>query len=113
MSTNVTYQPVQKISIRAEEKLPAFRFVSHGGTLCTAGSKSLGTVEREWLEGTNSSIITLGTVPIETSGTVHVGDSLTADADGKAKTAGVGDEINGRALEDFVGAGIVKILLVP
>jgi hypothetical protein len=52
-------------------------------------------------------------VPIETSQTVAAGDALTSDAHGKAKPAGEGDAINGRALETCVGSGIVKIFLVP
>lgn len=113
MPNNVTYQPVQKISLRAEENLAAFRFVSHLGTICAEGAKSLGSVEKDWLEGTNASIITLGTVPIETSTTVHIGEDLTASTDGKAKPAGVSDAVNGRSLETCVGSGTVKIILVP
>lgn len=77
------------------------------------GAKSLGVVERDWLEGTCASIITLGTVPIETTETVLIGDSLTASTDGKAKVAAASDEINGRAIESCSGSGFVKMLLVP
>lgn len=113
MSNNVSYQPVQKISVRAEQDLPAFRFISHLGTICGDGLKSLGTIDRDWLEGTNASVVTLGTVAVETSTTVHTGDDLTSDAIGKAKPAGTTDKVNGRALEDCLGSGYVKILLVP
>jgi len=34
MNNKVTYQPIQKITIRVEEKFPAFRFVSYLGTIC-------------------------------------------------------------------------------
>lgn len=113
MSNKVTYQPLQKITMQAAELLPEFRFVNYEGKVCGAGEKSFGVVEKNWSEGTFASIITLGSVPIDTSVTVHAGDALTSDADGKAKPAGTGDAINGRALETCVGSGSVKMFLVP
>ncbi len=113
MNNKVTYQPLQKITVRAEEKLPAFRFVAHDGTICATGAKSLGVVEKDWLEATYASIITLGTVPIETTETVLAGNPVTCSTEGKAKVAGTGDEINGRAIESCSGKGFVKIILVP
>ncbi len=113
MLNKVTYQPLLKITVQADELLPEFRFVDFSGKVCGDGEKSFGSVEKTWREGSFASIITLGSVPIETSQTVAAGDALTSDAHGKAKPAGEGDAINGRALETCVGSGIVKIFLVP
>lgn len=110
---NKTYQPIQALTIQAGEDLEPFRFVSHLGTLCATESKSLGVTEQNWLKDEHASVITQGTVPIETSGAISIGDNVTSDADGKAKTATTTMEVNGRALDGTTEAGFIKILLVP
>lgn len=113
MATRKTYQPVQHISIRAAEDLPGFRFVSHLGTLCNADTRALGVTEVDWLSGELASVVTLGTIPIQTTTTVNAGDDITADLYGKGKTVESSEPVNGRALDSCTGAGFVKIKLVP
>lgn len=109
----ITYQPVQRITIKAAEDLSAFRFVSHMGSLCAEDTKALGVVDQDWLDGELASIITLGTVPIETVTSVNIGDEIIANTDGKAITNVDSSDINGRALTATTGAGFIKIILIP
>ncbi len=110
---NKTYQPLQAISIRAKEDLPAFRFISHLGTICTDGAKSLGITEVDWLKDEMASVITLGTMPIETITSINIGDNVTSTNDGKARKANSNEQINGRALDSTDGSGYIRILIVP
>lgn len=110
---NKTYNPAHSITMKAGEDIPAFRFVSHMGTLCDAETKSAGVSEVPWDTGEYAAIITLGTMPIETTTTIDVGEDVTSDADGKAKPAGIDMPVNGRALNSCSGAGFVTISLVP
>jgi hypothetical protein len=104
---------VQSLTVLADVDLPSFRFVSHLGALCTAGTRALGVTEVDWLDGEYAAVVSLGTIVIETSEAILTGADITSAADGKAKTAGVGDAVNGRALEGCAGAGFIKIKLVP
>ncbi len=113
MSTNKSYQPLQSLNIRAAEDLPGFRFVSHLGTLCVADTRALGVTEVDWLRGELASVVSLGTIPIQTTTSVNAGDDVTSDADGKGKAAISSEPVNGRALDSCSGAGYVKIKLVP
>ena len=115
MSTqiNKTYQPVQSISMTANEDLPGFRFVSHLGTLCNDATRAVGVTETNWVSGELSQVVTLGTIAIETSTTINIGDDVTSSASGKAKTASGSNPVNGRALDSCTGAGFVKIKIVP
>lgn len=114
MSTNnKTYQPLQAITIEANEDLAPFRFVSHLGTLCANESRAVGVTESNWLNGELASIVTLGTIAIETATTVLIGQDVTAAAEGKAKPAEGSVPVNGRALDSVTGAGFVKIKIVP
>ncbi len=108
-----TYHPVQAISVKALEDLNAFRFVSHLGSVCALDSKALGVSEVDWVTGEMASVVSLGTIAIETSTTVNVGDKITSDATGKAKPVTGSEELNGRALNSCTGAGFVTINLVP
>ncbi len=114
MSThNKTYQPVQAITVIAAEDLPPFRFVNHAGGLCIADSKAVGVTETDWLNGEYASVVTLGTMAVETTTTIDAGEDVTADANGKAKPVAAAEPVNGRALDSCTGAGFVRILLVP
>lgn len=110
---NKTYQPIQQVSIEAIEDLPAFRFVSHLGSICESEGKSLGVAEVNWLSGEIASVVTLGTIAIETMTSVNVGDNLTSGTEGKAKPASGTEPINGRALDSSSGSDFVRILIVP
>ncbi|MBM2817023.1 MAG: hypothetical protein HW421_3785 [Ignavibacteria bacterium] len=115
MSTQIskTYQPVQSISINANEDLPGFRFVSHLGTLCSDETRAVGVTETDWVNGELAAVVTLGTIAIETTTTINIGDDVTSAITGKAKTASGTMPVNGRALDSCEGAGFVRIKLVP
>lgn len=109
----ITYQPVQAITVKAKENLPAFRFVAHLGSLCSENQKSLGVTEIDWLKDEFASVVTLGTIGIEMTTGINVGENITSAGDGKGMKAGENSEVNGRALESISGAGYIKMLLVP
>lgn len=114
MSThNKAYQPVQSLTVKAAEDLPAFRFVSHLGTLCSAETRALGVTETTWLNGEYAQVVSLGTIAIETTTTVDAGADVTASLYGKAKPASGTMPVNGRSLDSCTGAGFVRIKLVP
>lgn len=109
---NLTYQPLQSISIKATEDIPAFRFVSFAGGKCAAETKAFGVSPIAILTDEYAAIVTLGTISVESSGSINIGDDVTSDADGTAKAATAGMPVNGRALTACSGAGFVKIQLV-
>lgn len=110
---NKSYQPAHSISVKAVEDIPGFRFVSHLGTLCAENQKSIGVTEIDWNEDDVASVITLGTIPVETATTINIGDDVTSAADGKAQPAGAEAKINGRALDNAETGEFVKLNLVP
>ena len=111
--SNKTYQPVQSLTVQAAEDLPAFRFVSHLGTLCSDATRALGVTEVDWLSGEYAQAVSLGTIAIETATTINAGADVTSAALGKARTATGSEPVNGRALESCSGAGFIKLKLVP
>jgi hypothetical protein len=108
-----TYQPVQSLTVKAVEDLPAFRFVSHLGSLCDDASRALGVTEVDWVNGEYASVVSLGTIAIETTTTVPAGIDITAASEGKARAAAGGEPVNGRSLDSASGAGFVRIKVVP
>lgn len=110
---NKTYQPVQSLTIKAETDLPAFRFVSFNGQVCSDNQKSLGVTVGNWSNGAYASIIVLGTAIVESAENIAIGDKVASNALGKAKVATTGSEINGRALNSATPGEFVRILLVP
>ncbi len=110
---NKTYSPAHAITIEAKEDIPAFRFISHLGSVCEADTKSLGVSEVDWLNGDLAAIVTLGSIAIETTTTVDIGDDVTSDTGGKAKKVTASEPVNGRALSSTTGAGFVTVNLVP
>lgn len=111
--SNKTYQPVQLITVKADEDLPAFRFVDFTGKLCQEESLALGVTEVDWLDGSYASVVTLGTIIIETDSAVAVGEPITSSNEGKAKKAEGTVPINGVALDSCTGAGFIRIKLSP
>ena len=108
-----TYQPVQSLTVKAVEDLPAFRFVSHLGSLCDDGSRALGITEVDWVNGEYSSVVSLGTIAIETTTTIPAGTDITSASLGKARAATGSEPVNGRSLDSSSGAGFVRIKVVP
>lgn len=113
MDLSKTYQPGPAITIKSTEELPAFRFVSHLGSLCSIYTKSLGVNEVGFQKDENSAVIISGTILVESSGEIEIGEDITSAADGKAIKATTGDPVNGRALSEASSGEFVKIILVP
>lgn len=112
-TTNKTYQPVQIITVKALQEVPAYRFVNHRGQLCSDNQKSLGVTPLGFPSGTFASVITLGVAIVESSSTINIGDKITSDSVGKAKVAPAGAEINGYALSSANPGDFLRILLTP
>ena len=112
MSLKPTYQPDLTITVTAAEELPAFRFVSHLGSICDTDLKSLGATDLKWNSGDKAGVITSGTALIESNDSITKGDDIASDSAGKAVKAGIGANINGRALNDAESGKLVKVLLV-
>ena len=111
------------------DDLPAFRFVKFSDegkvTLAGAGELAIGVSERNtrWTasgSGTISyvtpngepvSVVLTGICEVECGGDVSAGDAVASDANGKAVVAGVGNFVNGIALEDGVDGSRIKILI--
>ena len=110
---NLTYNPVQKITITASQDLPEFRFVGANGSLCGVNQNAIGAVDTNFENGDSASVVSLGTAIVETAGAVAVGDNITCDADGKATPVVFDEAVNARALTATSGAGFIRVLLVP
>ena len=52
----------------------------------------------DWVNGELASVISLGTIGIETTTTIQAGDDITSDVSGKGKTATGDVPVNGRSL---------------
>ena len=110
---NKTYQPLQSLTVKAIQDLPPFRFVSHLGSLCADAGRALGVTETDWVNGEYASVVSLGTIAIETSTTISISQDVTSSTDGKGKPATGSDPVNGRALDSVTGSGFIRIKLVP
>lgn len=110
---NKNYQPILALTVKAIEDLAPFRFVSHLGSLCADASRALGVTETDWVNGEFASVVSLGTMPIETTTTINAGVDVTSALLGKARAATGSEPVNGRTLDSCTGAGFVKIKLVP
>ncbi len=80
-----SYNPAQKISVRAEDEIPARRFISAFGKVCQPTEVAIGVSEIAWAKGNTMSVITLGTVLIDTSEAIAKGDKISVATDGRAK----------------------------
>ena len=114
MSFNTkSYQPVQSLTVKVTEDIPAFRFVSIAGALCADNERALGASEVRWISGQYSQAVSLGTIVVEAAGNIAAGDDIASAASGKARKALAGETVNGRALESALINGFVRIKLVP
>ena len=110
---NKTYQVVLSTTIKACQDLPEFRFISYQGTLCTNSAKAFGVTMTGYVKSEFASVINLGTIVIETSESIAIGDNVTSDSSGKARIASNTDQINGRALDSCTNSDYIRILLTP
>jgi hypothetical protein len=110
---NKTYQPLLKLTLKANQDVPAFRFVDFNGNRCGNNVKALGCSDIGYNSGDSMSIIAVGTATIETSGAITKGNDVASATDGKGRSASPGEKVVGRALDTCTGADFIRILLVP
>jgi hypothetical protein len=108
---NKNYAPIQTITIKATEDIPAFRFVDFAGALCSDGLKSLGATDNLCNEGDFAAVTTIGIVLVEASGSIGLGSDVKSDIDGKAANASTGEYVNGHSLDDGVAGDLIRVLL--
>lgn len=105
-------KPLYDTNVMAVELLPANRFVGFDGKKCAAGALAQGVTYHQIPEGKLDTIGVIGSMLIEASEPIAKGNKIASAADGKAKAAGVGEEINGVAYSDALAAGeMVEVLL--
>lgn len=110
MISKLSYQPLLRLTLTATEAIPAFKFVSINGGICTSSQKALGVSDYPVLSGEQTSVIALGTAIVQASGSINKGSVVSADASGNAKAIESGEEPLGVAITDKVG-DFVEILI--
>ncbi len=108
---NKNYAPIQTITIKATEDIPAFRFVNFAGALCGDGLKSLGATDNLCNDGDFCAVTTIGIVLVESSASIALGADVKSDVDGKAANASLGEYTNGHALDEGVAGDLIRVLL--
>lgn len=111
MTTKLSYQPVLRLSIQANENIPAFKFINLNGGLCTSSQRALGVSDYAALSGEMISVITLGTAIVRASGNIVKGDVVSADSSGNAKQQSSGEIPQGIAISNKLG-DFVEVLLI-
>lgn len=111
MISQLSYQPVLRLTVRTTESIPANKFVSISGGLCTGTQRALGASDYSALSGELISVITLGTAILKATGNIAKGALVSADANGNAKTLETGEVPLGIALSNKVGE-FVEVLLI-
>jgi hypothetical protein len=111
MKTKCTFTPILQISKKVSQDIVPYRFVNYAGQLASTGEKALGVSEDTWLSASTASLVAIGTAVLETSGTVAIGNKISADTNGKAKVTSSTEEVNGYAITGCTGAGMISILL--
>ncbi len=112
MISQLSYQPILRLTVKATESIPAHKFVNISGGLCTGNHKALGASDYSALNGELISVITLGTAILKASGAITKGAIISADATGNAKTLETGEMPLGIAISDKVGE-FIEVLLTP
>lgn len=107
-----TYKPILSLTVRAGEDLPAHRFVGFDGSLCANNAKALGVPEVNFAEGENASVVSVGTVIVESATELAPGDRVTSDSEGRAKIIEGEEEINGIVVQGSGEPGFATVLLV-
>ncbi len=105
-----TYKPGIIDSVMAGQNLAKQRFVGFNGRHTNSGDKALGVCDASTEENQLAPVALNGILLIETGGSIAAGDKITSDGQGRAKTAGVNDEVNGYAIDESQGSGeIIRI----
>ncbi len=110
MISRLSYQPLLRLTITAAEAIPAHKFVSINGGLCTGSQKALGASDYPVLSGEQTSVIALGTAILQATGSISKGTLVAADATGNAKPIESGESPLGIAISDKVG-DFVEVLI--
>lgn len=110
MIPKISYQPVLRLSVKATESIPAYKFVNISGGLCTGTQRALGVSDYPVLNGEITSVITLGTAIVRASGNITRGAVVSSDSTGNAKLIASGEVPQGIALADKSG-DFVEILI--
>ena len=107
-------------SFRAGEDLKANRFATlqYGETAIMADDETTGLIgatgELDVSEGGVVDLRFIGEAEVEAGGAISASKAITADSQGRAITAGAGDNAVGFALETSTGAGqIIRVLMLP
>ncbi len=110
MISKLSYQPILRLTVTATESLPAQKFISIAGGLCTGTQKALGVSDYPVLNGEQTSVIAIGTAIVRASGTIAKGAVVSADSSGNAKAIESGETPLGIAISPKVG-DFVEVLI--
>jgi hypothetical protein len=111
-ATNPTYSPVSRLAIEATEDIPAFRFVSHLGSVCGDGLLAAGISEEAFADGEKITVIDLGTALLELKAQIAKGDQLASDADGFGVKATTNDFVNAISMSAGVTGTNIEVHLL-
>lgn len=105
-------KPLYNTNVTAAELLPANRFVGFDGKQCAIGALAQGVTYHQIPDGKLDTIGVIGSMLIEASEPIAKGNKIASAADGKAKVATIGEEVNGVAYSAALAAGeMVEVLL--
>lgn len=107
---NKLYQPLLIESVKATADIEQHRFIGFDGAYCTAGAKALGVSDVSTENGQYAPIAVLGTLLVESAGTINVGEPVTSDGNGKAVKATGDALINGYAQDSVTEGQEVRVL---
>jgi hypothetical protein len=110
MLTKNSYQPILRLTVRAAEDIPSYRFVDVNGHISASGAFALGVSDYPSLQGELISLIVEGTAIVGCSGNLTAGTKITSDATGKAIAAGTNDSVNGIVISNY-NSDFAEILL--
>jgi hypothetical protein len=115
MSDNFPLLPLQRIASGVIEARRILKVTGNDGELAQASDASDKLIAISGIRGAASGAAFeahfAGLVPVEYGGVVAQGDPLTADADGKAIVATVGDYVVGRATEEGTAGTIGSMMM--
>lgn len=101
MLSQKSYQPVLRLTVRAAEDIPSYRFVDVNGHLATLGGFALGVSDYPAKAGELISLIVEGTAIVGCSTNLTAGSKVTSDATGKAVVSDTGNTTNGIVISNY------------
>jgi len=104
---------VLTLTVTAVGAIAAHRFIHAAGDQAVAGENALGVSRTSAASGENFPVDVLGTTLVQAGAEISKGDSLKADADGKAITWATSGAKVAIALEAATAADqIIEVLLI-